>query len=319
MKKVFITRMIPEKGIQLLKGKNYKVVVSPYQRVLTKKELIKMAKGFDALLCLLTDKINDRVLEGIGPQLKIVANMAVGFDNIDVQACRRRNIIVTNTPDVLTETVAEHAFALILSLARRIVEADAFLRSNKYKGWEPMLLLGSDVYGKTLGIVGLGRIGKALAKRAVKGFGMKVMYADVKKDQDFEKEFNAEYADLNAILETADFISLHVPLLESTRHLIGKEQLAMMKKTAFLINTSRGAVIDEKALTRALKNKEIQGAGLDVFEFEPKLTKGLSKIFNVIITPHVASATRETRDKMAQMAAQNIIAVLEGDRPSNVV
>ena len=322
MPKVYITRKISEAGIKILKDKSYEVEVNPKDKVLSKKELIKALKGknYDAVLCLLTDKIDADVFEAAGQNAKIFANMAVGFDNIDLEAAKERNIMLANTPEVLTETVAEHTFTLMLALAHRIPEADRFTRAGRFKGWAPMLFLGADLSKKTLGIVGLGRIGSRVAYHAVKGFEMKVLYYDIKQNQEFEQEFGAIYkSDLDDLLGEADFVSLHVPLLESTRHLINEARLKIMKPTAYLINTSRGAVIDEKALTMALKNKIIRGAALDVFENEPKLTPGLTKLDNVILTPHIASATEETRSKMAELASQNIIEALEGRIPPNLV
>lgn len=319
MFKIFITRKIPEAGINLLKKEKYKVKISPYDRVLKKEEIIRMAKGSDALLCLLTDRIDGKVMDGIGSQLKIIANYAVGFDNIDLKEAKARKIMVTNTPGVLTETVAEHTIALLFAVVRRIVEADKFTRAGRYQGWEPMLFLGSDVAGKTLGIVGLGRIGGAIAKRMSQGFGLKIIYYDVFRNKKAEKELGIKYVPFKRLLKTADFISLHVPLLPQTHHLIGQKELKAMKKTAYLINTSRGPVIDEKALVRALKNRWIRGAALDVFEFEPKLAPGLAKLDNVVLTPHIASATEETRNKMAELAAKNIVAALSGKKPPNLI
>lgn len=319
MFKIFVTRKIPIAGIKLLKQKRYDVKISPHDRVLKKEEIIKMGRGSDALLCLLTDKIDKEVMDGIGPQLKIIANYAVGFDNIDLKAAKERKIMVTNTPGVLTETVAEHTIALLFAVTRRIVEADKFTRAGRYKGWEPLLFLGSDVAGKTLGIVGLGRIGGEISKRMNQGFGLKIIYHDVFRNKKAEKELRIKYVSLKTLLKTADFISLHVPLLPQTRHLISTKELKMMKKTAYLINTSRGPVIDEKALVLALKNKWIKGAALDVFEFEPRLVQGLAKLDNIILTPHIASATEETRNKMAILAAQNIIASLSEKTPPNLI
>jgi len=319
MFKIFVTRKIPTAGIKLLKQKKYRVKISPYDRVLKKEEIIKMGKGSDALLCLLTDKIDDNVMEGLGSQLKIISNYAVGFDNIDLKAAKERNIMVTNTPEVLTETVVEHTIALLFAIARRIVEADKFTRAGKYKGWEPLLFLGSNVVGKTLGIVGFGRIGGEITKRMSQGFGLKIIYYDVFRNKKAEKELGIKYVQFKNLLKTADFVSLHVPLLPQTRHLIGPKELKTMKRTAYLINTSRGPVVDEKALVKALKNNWIRGAALDVFEFEPKLAFGLTKLNNIVLTPHIASATEETRSKMAELAAKNIIAVLSGKTPPNLV
>jgi len=297
------------------------VTVSEKDGVLTEEELVRTLKEgkYDAVLCLLTDKINDAAFEAAGPQCKIFANYAVGFDNIDVEAAKKKGVTVTNTPGVLTETVAEHAFALILSVGRRIAEADAFTRAGKYTGWGPMLLLGNDISGKTLGVVGLGRIGSRVANHAVKGFGMKVYYHDPKPNPDFEKEYGARFSDLETLLRESDFISIHVPLLPATRHLIGEKELNMMKKSAYLVNTSRGPIVDEQALVKALKERRIKGAALDVYENEPALAPGLAECTNAVLTPHIASATEETRGKMAELAATNIIEALEGRTPPNKI
>jgi glyoxylate reductase len=313
--KVFVTRRIPEAGIKMLRDQGFEVEISDYDGVLPRPTLLEKVKGADAILSLLTDKIDGEVLDAAGPQLKIVANYAVGFDNLDVTAAKQRNIILTNTPEVLTESVAEHTIALIFAIAHRIVESDQFMRDGKYVGWAPMLFLGNDLVGKTLGLVGLGRIGAAVAKRMHDGFEMKIVYYDVKRNEELEKQYHLEYRDLESLLKEADFVSIHVPLLESTRHLIGEPQLKMMKKTAYLINTSRGPVIDEKALVAALKSGEIKGAALDVYEEEPKMAPGLAELPNTVLTPHTASATEETRSAMSELAAKNIIAVLGGQPP----
>lgn len=315
MPKVFITRQIPEKGINLLKEKGFEVEVSDFDGVLPREQLLEKIKGADAVLALLTDKINAEFFDAAGPQLKIVANYAVGYDNIDVPEVKKRGIIATNTPEVLTESVVEHAIALMLAIARRIVESDKFMRAGKYVGWAPKLLMGHDLAGKTLGLAGLGRIGGMVAQRMKQGFEMKVLYYDVNRNEELEKKLGLEYADLETILKEADFISVHVPLLPITKHLISEAQLKMMKPSAYLINTSRGPVIDEKALVEALKNRVIAGAALDVFEEEPKMAPGLAELDNVIVTPHTASATEETRDAMSELAAKNIIEVLEGREP----
>ncbi len=321
MAKIYITRKVPESGIKILKDKGYEVVINPEDRVLTKEELINNLKGqnYNALFCLLTDKIDGEVMDSFGPQLKIVANMAMGFDNINIEEAKKRGIMITNTPGVLTNTVAEHTFSLMLAIAHRIAEADKFTRALKWQGWAPILLLGNDLSGKTLGVVGLGRIGSRVAYHALKGFDMKVVYYDVKRNEDFEKEFSAIYMSLEDLLKQSDFISIHVPLLDSTRHLINAENLKLMKPSAYLVNTSRGPVIDEAALAYALANKVIKGAALDVFEFEPKITPELLQLDNVILTPHIASATEETRSKMSDLAATNIIEALEGRTPPNLV
>lgn len=314
--KIFITRRIPEAGINLLKEKGYDVAVSPYDRVLTREELLENVKGVDAILSLLTDKIDAGVLDAAGAQLKIVANYAVGYDNINLEDCKSKKVYATNTPiESLSNAVAEHTFTLMLAISHRIVESDKFMRTGKYIGWAPMLLLGSALYGKTLGIIGLGRIGSRVAMHAVKGFGMKVLYHDVKRNEVFEKEYGAVYSEQDDIFKNADYITLHVPLLPATKHLINKEKLEIMKPTAYLVNTSRGPVIDEAALVEALKNNKIKGAAIDVFEAEPKMAEGLAGLDNVIITPHIASATEECRSDMAIAAAQNIIDALEGKEP----
>ena len=325
----------------MLKAKGYEVVINDKakDRAATKEEMVaalRQAQGegkpFNAILSILTDKIDEEVMDAGAPTLKIIANYAVGFDNIDLEAAKQRNLMVTNTPGVLTNTVAEHTFALMLSIAHRISEADRFSRDSKYKAWGPNLLLGTDLSSKTLGVVGLGRIGSRVAYHAVRGFDMKALYTDPKPNPDFEKEFTAKYFEkLDDMLPQCDFVSIHVPLLDpvkspngdhgagSTRHLINEARLKLMKPTAYLINTSRGPIVDEKALAEALEKKVIRGAALDVFEFEPEITEDLKKLENVILTPHIASATEETRNKMAEMAAQNIIEALEGRTPPNLV
>jgi len=318
-KKVYVTRPILEDGIEMLRKKGFQVNVNPEDRVLSKLELKKAIAGYDAVLCLLSDKIDGEVLDAAGQNLKIVANYAVGFDNIDVKAAAERNIFVTNTPGVLTEAVAEHTFALLMSVAKRIVEADKFVREGKYKQWEPKGFLGPQIWGKTIGIVGLGRIGSFVAQIAHGGFNMEVLYYDVKKNEEFERRFSAKYRELPELLKESDFVTIHVPLIPETHHLISAEELGMMKKTAILVNTSRGPVVDEVSLTEALKAGKIAGAGLDVFEKEPELTKGLADLPNVVLTPHTASATREARMAMSKIAAENIIAALEDKIPPNLV
>lgn len=322
MKKIYITRKIPDSGINLLKEKGYEVVINPEDKVLSREELVYALNGqnYDAVLCLLTDKIDDEVFEAAGKNCKIFANYAVGFDNIDLKSAKEHKITITNTPGVLTETVAEHAFSLILAISHRIAEADKFTREGKYIGWAPMLLLGDDFSNKTLGIAGLGRIGSLVAKHGFHGFGAKIIYHDIKRNEEFEKEFNAVYKEtIEDLLKEADYVSIHTPLLPETRHLINKERLQMMKSTGYLINTSRGPIIDEEALVWALKNNVIKGAALDVFENEPSLAAGLSELSNVILTPHIASATLATREKMSKMAAENIVATLEGKEALNKV
>lgn len=318
MGKVFVTRQIPDAGITLLKQKGHEVIVSPGDHPISRNDLLKGVKGADALLAILTDKIDEELLSAAGSGLKIIANYAVGFDNIDIKAAKKHNVYITNTPDVLTDTVAEHTFALMIAISHRIGESERFVRAGKYHGWGPMLLLGNDVAGKTLGIAGLGRIGSRVAHFAARGFSMNVVYFDVKRNEAFEKEYGARfYESVDALLPHADYVTLHVPLLPSTRHLINEERLRLMKRGAYLINTSRGPVIDEAALAKALKEKIIKGAALDVFEEEPKVYPDLLKLENVLLTPHIASATEETRQKMSEIAAQNIISALEGKVPSH--
>lgn len=317
--KIFITRKIPQVGIDMLTKAGHAVEVSPLDRPMQRDELLAHVKGVDALLSQLVDKIDAEVLDSAGGQLKIVANYAVGFDNINVAEAATRNVLVTNTPDVLTDAVADHAFALMMAAARRVVESDRFSRAGKYKGWQPFLLLGQDVYGKTLGIVGMGRIGSALAKRAAKGFGMKVLYHDRQANAQLDSEIGSKNVSMEELLKESDFVSLHVPLLAETRHLISTAQLEKMKKTAVLVNTSRGPVVDEQALLEALKKGDIFAAGIDVWENEPDLTPGLADLENIVITPHTASATIETRDNMSRVAAENIIAALNGGQPPNLV
>jgi lactate dehydrogenase-like 2-hydroxyacid dehydrogenase len=267
----------------------------------------------------LTNKIDAEVFDAC-PTSKIFANYAVGYNNVDVAEATKRGIVITNTPGALTDAVADHTVALIISAALRIVESDKYLREGKFKGWEPMGFLGADLRGQTLGILGAGRIGYRVAEIMHKGWGMNVVYYDVKKNDVFEKDLGAKFCETpEEVLKTSDIVSVHVPLIDSTKHLINAERLAMMKPTAVLVNTSRGPVVDEKALVESLKNKVIAGAGLDVFEKEPALEPGLAELSNVVITPHIGSATFKTRSEMAVLAAQNIIDFLETGTPKNVV
>lgn len=315
MLKIFITRKIPAVGLDMLKSKNFEVVVDQKSHPVSRNELLKNVHGVDAILSLLTDKIDEEVLVAAGPQLKIVSNYAVGYDNIDVNAAKKHNVFVTNTPGVLTTAVAEHTFVLMMVLARRICEADYFTKSGKYKGWDPELFIGSELNGKILGIIGSGRIGAEVARRAFFGMGMTVLYYDVKRDLNFEREYKAQFLAMDEILKKSDFVSIHVPLLPQTHHLINQEKLKLMKPTAFLINTARGPIVDEVALVAALRTKQIAGVALDVFEHEPKISSALKKMANVILTPHIASATKEARENMARMAVGSIIEALEGKIP----
>lgn len=321
MAKVYITRQIPEIGPAALRAAGHEVIVSEKDGVLTREELIAALEEHnpDAVLCLLTDKIDAEIFDA-APGARIFASYSVGFGHMDKDAAVEKGITLTNTPGVLTDTVAEHAVGLIFAVAQRIVEADRFTRAGLYDGWAPMLFLGSDLRGKTLGVLGAGRIGSRVAEICVKGLGMKVMYFDIKQNNFLDNELNAEYrANAEDVLRDGDVITVHVPLLDSTRGMINKERLETMKPTSYLINTSRGPVIDESALVEALQNGTIKGAGLDVFENEPEISAVLSELDNVVITPHIASATEETRGKMSEMAAQNIIEFLNGKTPSNVV
>lgn len=319
MAKILVTRRIPEAGLKLLKTAGLAVDLWKEDRVVPRAELLRRAKGKDALLTMLTDKVDARLLAAAGPGLKVVANFAVGYDNFDLTALKARGIAAANTPGVLNGAVSEHAFALMLAAAKRIPEADAFARKGKYKGWAPLLLLGTELKGKTLGILGTGRIGAGVARRAALGMEMKVIYNDIRRNEEIEKAFGARFASVEEVLREADVVSLHVPLTKETRHLIDAKRLRMMKRTAILINTARGPVIDEKALVAALKARRIAAAALDVYEHEPKLTPGLAKLPNVVLTPHTASATIETRDAMATSAAQAVIDVLAGKTPPNLI
>jgi glyoxylate reductase len=280
-------------------------------------EVLRRVKDKEGLVCLLTEKVNEDFLRS-APKLRVVSNVAVGYDNIDVGACTKRGIAVTNTPGVLDETTADFAWTLLMTVARRVAEGELLARSGNWKGWNLDQLCGADVWGKTLGIVGFGRIGRSVARRA-SGFQMKIIYTDaVRVSEEVEKSLNAEFRDMNSLLAESDFISLHVPLLPETRGLFDAPKLFRMKPTAFLINTSRGPVVEEAALVTALENNKIAGAALDVFENEPFIHPGLKRP-NVVLTPHIASASIETRTKMASMAANNIVAVFKGRRPPNLL
>ncbi|OGG85904.1 hypothetical protein A2392_00645 [Candidatus Kaiserbacteria bacterium RIFOXYB1_FULL_46_14] len=318
--KIFVTRQIPEVGLLKLKDVGHEVVIAGGE-VLPHEVLIERLKAEnpDAVLSLLTDKIDQTVFDA-APNAKIFANYAVGFDNIDLEAAKQHGVVITNTPEVLTEAVAEHTVALIISLARRIVEADQFLRDGKYEAWGPLLLLGMELKGKTLGIIGGGRIGRRVAEIMQKGFGMEIVYHDRKNNEAFDNELNAKYApELDDLLSQSDVISIHLPLTPDTQHLFNQELLAKVKPGSLLINTARGKIIDEEALAGALQSGLLSGAALDVFENEPTVNSKLLALDNVIVTPHIASATREARDQMSVVAADNILAVLNGEPPKNPV
>ncbi len=313
--KVLVTGRLPDPVLSMVE-KDHIVEINRQDRPMDRKEILSSIGDKDGLLCMITDRI-DRDLLNDAPHLKIIANYGVGVNNIDVQAATEKGIPVTNTPGVLTDATADLTFALILASGRRVVEGDKRTRKGKFRYWAPLHFLGQEITGKTLGIVGLGRIGKAVAKRAA-GFDMKVIYYRRHRlERSEEKVLNVEYAVLETLLKEADFVSLHVPLTPQTRHLIGLRELNLMKPSAYLINTSRGPVVDEKALFEVLKNNGIKGAGLDVYENEPELTPGLSDLDNVVLLPHMGSATIETRTKMAFMAVENLLAGLKGEIPPN--
>lgn len=315
---VYVTRELPERGLKIIMER-FDAEVWPEYAPPPKKTIIEKAKDVDALATLLSDKIDAEVFDA-APKLKMIAQLAVGFDNVDVQEATKRGIYVSNTPEVLTDTTADFAWTLLMALARRVVEADKYVRMGKWKvGWHPAMLQGRDVYGATMGIVGAGRIGYAVAKRAT-GFSMKILFYDVIPRPEMEKDFGAKKVDLDELLKQSDFVSVHVPLMKETHHLINAEKLRLMKKTAYLINNSRGPVVDEKALYEALNEGRIAGAGLDVFEQEPtSLANPLLKLDNVVVAPHISSASYETRSKMAEMVADNLIAFFEGKKPPNLI
>lgn len=315
--KVFVTRIIPEAGLKLVL-ENCDAEVWQEETPPPREVLIEKIRDCEGVLTLLSDKMDAEVMDN-APKLRVISNYAVGYDNIDVPEATKRGIMVTNTPGVLTETTADLAFALILATARRIVEADKYTRMGIWKTWGPMLLLGRDVYGATLGIIGFGRIGQAVARRA-KGFNMRILYYDIKSNEEAERELGAEYRDLPSLLKEADIVSIHTPLTKETYHMIGEKELYLMKPTAILVNTARGAVVDQKALYKVLKEKRIFGAGLDVYEKEPiDKDDPLIELDNVVLLPHIGSASVETREKMAIMAAENLLAGLRGERPKHLV
>ena len=306
--RLLITRRIPDEALALLKP-HFEIDHYNKPSPIPRKDLLKRIKDKDALFCILTEKVDKELLDA-APKLKAVTTYSVGFDHIDIKSCTERGIPVTHTPGVLTETCADFTWALILAAARRIPEGDKFMRAGKYKAWDPLMMLGTDVYGKTLGIVGFGRIGQAVARRA-QGFSMKILYYDVQRVfPAIEKEFGAEYTEMDQLLRQADFITLHTVLNQNTFHLIGDKAFALMKRSAYLINGSRGPVVDEKALVKALQTNRIRGAALDVYEQEPKMAPGLAKCENAVLIPHLASGSLETRTKMGTLAAEGLLDVL---------
>jgi glyoxylate reductase len=322
--RILVTQHIPDEGLALLRAANSASLdINPTPGAIwTPEELRAHAPGHDYLLCLLTDQIDAALLEAGArgsPPLRLVANMAVGYNNIDVEAARRLGILVTNTPGVLTEATADLTFALLLAVARRIPEADRFTRAGRFHGWQPLLLLGTELRDKTLGIVGMGRIGRAVARRAV-GFGMRILYTGRQAlPAEEERALNATYAPLETVLRSADFLSLHVPYTPQTHHLLNAEALALMQPEAYLINTARGPIVDEAALVAALQAGRLRGAALDVFEDEPRIHPALLQMEQVVLVPHIGSATYETRARMATTAAANILAHLRGETPPNLV
>ncbi len=307
--KAFITRALPEAAQERL-SKVFDLTINPHDRALTADEIMLHVADCDALICLLTDKI-DRAVIDAAPRLQAICNYAVGYNNIDVEYATSKGIVVCNTPGVLTESTADLAWALLMAAARRIVEGDHMMRRGEFPGWEPLMLLGNDIWGKTIGIIGMGRIGQAVARRAL-GFGMKVLYSgSAAKALDFP----ATYCDLDSLLQQSDFISIHAPLTPQTRHMLGKQQFEQMKDTVVLINTARGAIINEAELVIALQQKTIAAAGLDVYEHEPAMADGLADLPNVVLAPHIGSASIDTRTKMAIMTAENAIAVVQGREP----
>jgi glyoxylate reductase len=310
--KVFITGELPDAAFKLLKSKGYSVSVYKKDSPIPAKELYKNTKDADAVISLLNEKFDEEVISKM-ERCKIIANYAVGYNNIDVKYAKLKNIIVTNTPDVLTDSTADLAMALVLSCARKMTEAEKFIHDGKFTGWKPKLFLGTEIKNKVFGILGGGRIGTAVAVRA-KAFGAKIVYYSRRKNAGLEKTTGAKKVSLDTILKTSDFVSLHLPLTDETYHLLNKEKLSLMKSTSILINTARGEVVDEKVLVKMLKQKKIGAAGFDVFENEPNVNPELLKLKNVVVLPHIGSATVEARTNMALLAAENIIAVLSGKK-----
>lgn len=315
---VYVSRVIPPPALEIIRGVAEVRMWDREDEPPPRDVLLREAAACDGLLSLLTDRIDEELLAR-APRLRVVGNMAVGFDNIDIAAATRHGVLVSNTPDVLTETTADFAFALLMAAARRVVEADAFTRAGKWKTWGPMLLAGQDIHHATLGLIGLGRIGSAVARRA-KGFDMRVLYYDPIRRPDLEESLGIEYREMNDVLRASDFISVHVPLTPETRHLISMEQFRMMKPTAVFVNAARGPIVDQAALAEALRTRTIYAAGIDVFEREPvSVDDPLLKLDNVVVVPHIASASIPTRTRMATLAAENIAAVLQGRRPPTPV
>ena len=319
MPKVYICDPIPENGIMLLKQNGFSVDINASGKDLTHEGLKKVFGDYDAVITLLTNNVDEEIIKSSSKKLKVVSNFTVGFDNLDIKAIKAGGIIACNTPGVASESVAEHTFALILALNKKLLDHDKFVRDGKYRRWDPTLFLSHQIWGQTIGVIGLGRIGTFVSQVASQGFRMKILYFDPKKAEDFELLTGAKYLSVEEILKEADIVSLHIPLTENTKHLIGKKEFKMMKNTAILINTSRGPIVDEEALVWALDEGEIAGAGMDVYEHEPEINKGLLESNKVILTPHTASGTFETREQMSRIAAQNIIDVFAGKEPLGLI
>ncbi|MEI6286289.1 MAG: D-glycerate dehydrogenase [Bacillota bacterium] len=319
MKKVYITRSMPKITEQLLSAAGFAVKTFEHDRVIDKQTLLCESVNADAVISMLSDKVdNDVIVAASSGRCKIFANYAVGYNNIDIVAAREHSIYVTNTPGVLTDATADLTWALLLDCARRVTEGDKLTRCGEFTGWAPLFMRGVQVTGKTLGLIGAGRIATAVAKRAC-GFDMKILYYAREAKPDFEQATGATRVDLPALLSQADFVSLHIPLTPDTRYLIGEREIALMKPTAVLLNTARGPVVDEQALVEALRSNRIFAAGFDVYEHEPALTPGLAELDNVVLAPHVGSATFETRDAMARLVVDNVISALNGEVPQNLV
>jgi len=312
-RKVFITSQIPETGVNLLLKKDFQVDIFKGGHQISSKELVKRAKDSSALICLLSDKINKKIIDQL-TEVKIIANYAVGFNNIDIEYARQKGILVTNTPEVLTESTADLTLALILACSRRLKEGIELVKNRKFKGWAPQLLLGKELMNKTVGIIGMGRIGTAVTKR-VKAFGCNIIYYSNNVNIEAEKTLKAKKVSLTELMKKSDIISVHIPLNSKTKNLINKQNLELMKKDAIFINTARGEVLDELHLIKMLKRKRIFSAGFDVYQNEPSINPELLKLENVVALPHIGSATHEARNKMSELVAKNVIAVLSGKKP----
>ena len=315
--RVLITHKLAPEAVDVAR-ESCEVHFTPLDQPLDAATLRQAVAGMDGLISVVTDTIDTELLQA-GPGLQVVANVAAGFDNVDVPAATRHGVVVTNTPGVVTESTADLAWGLLFGIGRRVAEADRYVRTGKWKEWQLMVLLGHDVHGSTLGIIGMGNIGQAVARRA-SGFGMTILYHNRRRlPADVESKLGATWVELDELLQSADFVSVHTPLNSETRHLIGERELRLMKPTSYLINTSRGPVVDEEAVTRALQDSWIAGAGLDVFEREPEVPQALKDLENVVLLPHIGSASVASRTRMAVMAAQSAVAVLQGQRPRHVV